>query len=447
MTQSHPPPNSAESIVGSNSDAQNAIAQYNLGNTLRAAGQIESASACFQLAVQLQPDNALFLHLLGMTQYELGHLDAALVSFKHALCIAPDNVDVYNLLGNVLRDQGHFDAALENYRRALQLNPDYLNSRSNLLFTAAYLPGQDPIALLSQARIYGDVVARRARPYTSWTNSRESERRLRVGLVSGDLRTHPVGYFIEGVLAAIASNPAAGIEFFAYYNLIGHEDALSERIKSSCVTWRSVFALSDEALSTLIHNDNIDVLIDLSGHTGLNRLAMFAWKPAPVQVSWLGYFSTTGIAAINYVIADPWVVPESGANHFSERIWRLPESRLCFTATNISVEVAALPALENGVITFGCFNNLSKMNDAVVALWANVLLAIPDSRLFLKAKQLQEFDAQQAVRARFARHGVDPDRLLLEGFTSHSTYLEAYHRVDIALDPFPYNGGTTTIEA
>ncbi|HSY27134.1 MAG TPA: peptide-binding protein, partial [Burkholderiaceae bacterium] len=221
---------------------------------------------------------------------------------------------------------------------------------------------------------------------------------------------------------------------------------LTERIRNHCHDWCSAVALSDEHLAQRIRDDHIDILIDLSGHTGRNRLQMFAWKPAPVQVSWLGYFATTGVAAMDYLIADPWVLPETEEVYFTEKIWRLPETRLCFTVPDCNLEVSPLPALSNGYITFGCFNNLVKMNDDVVAVWANVLASVPNSRLFLKAKQLNELSVRQNTIDRFAAHGIGATRIILEGFESRETYLAAYHRVDFALDPFPFPGGTTSVE-
>jgi len=189
------------------------------------------------------------------------------------------------------------------------------------------------------------------------------------------------------------------------------------------------------------------VLIDLSGHTAYNRLPLFAWKPAPIQVSWLGYFASTGVNEIDYLIADPWTLPESEGVYFTEKILRLPETRLCFSVPNVDVSVSPLPALSNGRITFACFNNLVKINDAVVGVWARILNALPDSRLFLKTKQLKDFFVRQNVIARFAAHGVGADRLILEGPVLRAEYFRAYHRADITLDPFPYTGGTTSAES
>jgi predicted O-linked N-acetylglucosamine transferase (SPINDLY family) len=193
--------------------------------------------------------------------------------------------------------------------------------------------------------------------------------------------------------------------------------------------------------------DGIDILFDLSGHTAFNRLPMFALKPAPVQVAWLGYLATTGLASMDYLIADPWTLPPSEDAYFTEKIWRLPETYICFTAPQVDVPVGELPARSSGHVTFGSFNNLNKLGDAALALWARVLASVPRSRLFLKAKQLGNDAVRQSILDRFAAHGIAPARLILEGFApSRAEHLGAYQRVDVALDPFPYPGITTSVE-
>jgi predicted O-linked N-acetylglucosamine transferase (SPINDLY family) len=260
------------------------------------------------------------------------------------------------------------------------------------------------------------------------------------------LRAHPVGYFIESMLSALVTQARDRIEVVVYAN---HPtpDKVSERIKPSCQSWRTVVTLSDEQLARLIHDDAIDILIDLSGHTDQNRLPVFAWKPAPVQASWLGYFATTGVAAVDYFIADPWTAPPAVDAHFTEKVLRLPETYLCFTPPEFDVPVTPLPALANDSITFGCFNNLTKVNDAVVALWARVLHAVPGSRLLLKSKQLNTPEGRQSVLDRFARHEIKAEQLVLESAVPRAALLARYGYVDIALDPFPYPGGTTSVEA
>ena len=335
---------------------------------------------------------------------------------------------------------------MASYRRALEVSPEYADAHSNLLFLHSFRSDQPAELLMSDARGYGHLVARRAATCRAWENSPVGERCLRVGLVSGDFQSHPVGYFVEGIVGALASHFSDRIELFAYPSHY-RTDALTERIKGCCRGWYSAVGLSDEHLARRIREDRIDILIDLSGHTAHNRLPMFAWKPAPVQVSWLGYFATTGVAEIDYFIADPWTLPKSEEAYFTEKVWRLPETRLCFAPPEVEVAVSELPALNNGYVTFGCFNNLTKMNDAVVALWSQILLLVPESRLLLKSWRLSQTSVQQSVISRFAAHGIGGHRLVLEGASPRAQYLAAYNRVDIALDPFPFTGGATSAEA
>jgi predicted O-linked N-acetylglucosamine transferase (SPINDLY family) len=349
-------------------------------------------------------------------------------------------------LGGVLKDLGRLDEALRALQRALEINPSSALAHNNLLFIHNYLADQPPEGLLSEARRFGEMVARLAQPYTEWPNPPDHHKVIHVGFVSGDLHGHPVGYFLEGVLAALSSQAIGRLELYAYHSIV-REDETSKRLRACCKAWHSAVGLSDAALAGRIREDGIDILIDLSGHTANNRLPVFAWRPAPIQVSWLGYFATTGVAAIDYFIADPWTLPQDQEAFFTEQIWRLPETRLCFTPPTAKVDVNALPALANGYITFGCFNNLSKMNDAVVQLWARVLSAVPASRLFLKYQQFAEASVRQSTRERFAVYGIAADRLIFEDYVPRANYLAAYHRVDIALDPFPFPGGTTTVEA
>ncbi len=262
-------------------------------------------------------------------------------------------------------------------------------------------------------------------------------------MVSGDLRNHPVGYFLEGVLSQLYSS---SIELLAF-STSPKSDELTLRIKPYFKDWVSVYGLSDDQAAQAIHETAPHILIDLSGHTAHNRLQVFAYKPALVQVTWLGYFSTTGVAAMDYILAGPHLVPKDEENHFVEKVWRLPETSICFTSPDVQVDVSKLPALDNGFITFGCFNNLSKMNEQVVSVWSRILERVPGSILFLKTKQLADAAVIAEVIAAFGANGISENRLVLEGRSPRDEYFAAYHRVDIALDPFPFPGGTTSAEA
>ncbi|MFA7239783.1 MAG: tetratricopeptide repeat protein, partial [Sulfuricellaceae bacterium] len=369
-----------------------AEAHNNLGDALRCIEQPADAMACCKRALEINPGFAEAHCNLGLALQDLGRLDEALVSYARALEINPGLAKAHNNLGNALRDLGRLDDAVASYTQALKINPDYVKALSNLLFIHNHLDNQPDARLL--ARRFDELVTRQARPYTNWRNVPDPARGLRIGMVSGDLRNHPVGYFLESLLAALANDASRRLEFIAYPCGVG-ADALTERIKRCCHGWHPAAGISDEHLAQAIRDDGIDILIDLSGHTANNRLPLFAWKPAPVQVSWLGYFATTGMTAMDYLIADPWTLPESEEAYFTEKIRRLPETRLCFTPPDVAVSVSPLPALTNGYVTFGCFNNLAKINDDVVALWARVLQATPGSRLFLKTKQLGEATMRQ----------------------------------------------------
>jgi len=421
-------------------------AEVALGAVLDDLGQFDAAAASYRRALAMQPEYAQVHSNLGNVLKELGQFRDAAASYHRCLEIQPNYAEGHNNLGNVLKDLGHLGEAEACYRRAIKLNPGYVEAQSNLLFLLNYSDNKDTSLLLSEALQYGATVTRPAPAAVNSRSNREPDRRLRVGFVSGDFRSHPVAYFFEAVLAALASRTSGRLELFCYHNHSAN-DEVTERIKSLCHGWRSVVSLSDENLARGINEDRIDILIDLAGHTAHNRLPLFARKPAPVQLSWLGYFATTGVAAIDYLIADPLTLPESEESNFTEKIWRLPQTRLCFSAPDVDVKVNGLPALSNGYLTFGCFNNLTKMNDSVVALWAQVLASVPGSRLFLKSPQFSEASVQQQVVERFAACGVDRSRMIMEGLSSRADYLKTYQRVDIALDPFPYTGGTTTCDA
>ena len=293
------------------------------------------------------------------------------------------------------------------------------------------------------ARDFGALAsARVGRRFTDWPVPPPSGP-LRIGLVSNDLHNHPVGYFLEGLLR----HADPGRVVFLAFPCHGEEDELKARIKPYCSSWTLLDGLDDEAAARLIHASGVQLLLDLSGHTAGNRLPVFAWRPAPVQATWLGYFATTGLAEMDYIIADPNVAPPEPVMPFVETVWSLPETYYCFTPPIPAAGVSPLPARASGSVTFGCFNNLAKINDAVVVVWARVLDAVPGSRLVLKSAPLCDRRVGAALHARFAARGIAEDRLLLEPASSRADYLRAYDRIDMALDPFPFPGGATSCEA
>ncbi|RKP45607.1 tetratricopeptide repeat protein [Trinickia fusca] len=415
-----------------------------LGNALNSAARVGEAVPCYEQAIALAPDFADAYHNLANALRRLGVAERALPYARRAIELRDDTPSFHNNLGTILADLNEFDAAVECYRKALALNPDFGESHTCVLFGQSYVKHWSAQTHLHDARYFGERMAARATPYTDWPVLADTRagRPLRVGFVSADLRKHPVGYFLECALAQLDRSRVTPI---AYSNGL-HSDELTARIKPSFAAWRHVADLDDAELARKIRDDRIDILVDLSGHTGRNRLPMFAWRPAPVQVSWLGYFATTGLKEIDYILGDPHVLPHGEENQYVEQLWRLPDCYLCFTLPSEATPVNTLPALANGYVTFGCFNNHKKLNDHVIEVWARVLAAVPGSRLLLKNHQLNEAIIRNDTLARFARHGIGAERLMLEGPSSREQYFAAYHRVDFALDPFPYPGGTTSVE-
>ncbi len=415
----------------------------NLGNAQIDLGQFSEAKECFKRVLAIDPGNAAAYCNLGNAQAELGALNEAVDCFRHALTLNPKSSQALNNLANVQCDFGQLNSAIESIRQALEINPDFPAAFSSLLFLQNYSAAHISPSFLADAHQYGRMVAKKAlSPFTSWRCVASPER-LRVGVVSGDLRAHPVGYFLEGLLAQI--DPTK-IELIAYPT---HPkcDELTDRIKPLFSRCKPLFGQSDQAAAELIQGDGVHVLIDLSGHSLHNRLPVFAWKPAPVQVSWLGYFATTGVKAIDYLLADKICVPDARQGDFSEKVWHLPDTRLCFTPPEGDSTVATLPALKNGFITFGCFQVLAKVSDEVLDVWSTILSALPGARLRWQCKQFASADVVDKVSQRIQQHGIDLERVDMYEAISREAYLMSHANIDMILDTFPYPGGTTTCEA
>ena len=421
-----------------------AEAHINLGNIYKLEERPDEAAACYRKAIALNPTLASPHSNLGIVLSEQLKLREAEASLRQAVVLEPNNAEMRSNLSIALIKLGVLDEAHVHLEKALALDPSNVLAYTQLLFILNYSnTGNSPEAL-ALAKKYGAMLTRKVAPqYDSWECT-PVPKRLKVGMVSGDFCNHPVGYFVEGILQHI--DPER-LELVAYDNLPpSKHDRMSERLRQHFSAWHPLYGLSDEKVAAKIRADGIHVLLDLSGHTTYNRLPVFARKPAPVQATWLAYFATTGVEQIDYLIADPNVCPPGEESHFTEAIWRLPETYMCFTPPDIDVDTAPPPALDNGYITFGCFNNLSKMTDAVASLWAEVLKRVPGSKLFLKSAQLNDLPTQRRTVQRFAALGIPAERLIIEGPSLRQHYLEAYNRIDIALDPFPYPGGTTTVE-
>ncbi|QEI05272.1 tetratricopeptide repeat protein [Pigmentiphaga aceris] len=419
----------------------------NLVAALVQQGKIGEAAALINALEKIGYQPVELLEAKATLLQRMGRYVDAERLVRQVLVHVPQHVGLLRLLANVVGYLGRPDEQLALYEQVLTLAPEQTEVRSSLLFLLNYAAHSDGPSLLAQATQYGEQLRvqfkqRGHRAYSTW-HCEAQPARLRVGLVSGDLRNHPVGYFLDDVIPAMA---ASGIELFAYANQI-REDELTQRMKPHFSAWCDIAALDDEQAARRIHDDGIHILVDLSGHSDQHRLPLFTWKAAPVQASWLGYLGTTGLQEIDWVISDRYMAPEHAASDLVEKIWRMPDSYVHLSRPANAVALTGAPSATLGHVTFGNFNNPAKMTDVVVALWARVLHAVPGSRLFMKNPQFQEPAVIQHTLARYAAYGIGAERLILEGPSPRADLLAAYNRVDIALDPFPYTGGTTSLEA
>jgi predicted O-linked N-acetylglucosamine transferase (SPINDLY family) len=416
----------------------------NNGLALLNQGRPHEARASFEQAIRLEPNLADAHNNLGLALEALGKPDDALASFERAVLVDPDHPGALTNLGNAYKDQGFAAAAIAAHRKALAIRPDDAAVHSNLLLDMQYASSADPDAMLAEARRYArqheEPLAVVAGPCLTRPLP---VRRLRIGYVSANLREHPLSFFLEPILAA---HDRKSFEIYCYDALM-KPDSVTERLKGYADMWRSLAEQSDPQAVELIRRDEIDILVDLDGHTGGNRLPVFAQKPAPIQVSYLGYLGTTGLAAMDYYLTDAHADPPGQSDcHYQEKLVRLPDCAFCYRAGPSPEVNAEPPACQSGKVTFGCLNNPAKMTDEVLSLWCKVLAAVPGSQLMTATGGSRR--VEERVRAAMSSHEVGPERLLVAGRSAtRMDYLRRYDAIDIALDPFPYNGVTTTCDA
>ena len=417
-----------------------AEAYNNLGNVLVEQEHLDEAILCCRRALELKPDYAAAYTNLGNALLGQGKLDESIACYRRVLELTPEDAQAYTNLANPLQVQGKWEEATNCRRKALDLRPNFAEAHSNLLLTLQY------VEQITQAKLldaHADFDRRHATGLRGTTVPKIVDpSRLRLGFVSADLGRHPVGYFLVGVLEQLRQQQ---VETVCYSDRIVKDD-LTRRIQSAVSEWRDVKGLGDEALADQIRSDQIDVLFDLAGHTAQNRMLVFARKPAPIQITWAGYASTTGLSAIDYILADRYEIPPDAEWGYRERVLRMPDGYICYEPPVYAPVVGPLPALNTGRMTFGCFNNPAKITSKVIDVWSAILEQSPGSRLVLQYKGWND----PGVAGRFIdelKHRIDPDRLEFVGQTPHAECLASYNRIDLALDPFPYSGGLTTCEA
>ena len=422
-----------------------APAWLNLGVACLDGGARDDAIAAFRRALALEPQRPEAHNILGHALLSAGRSTEAEAAFAEALRLRPGYAAAHDNLGRLCRAAGRLPEAVAHFRAALATQPDP-NTHSNLLFALNFLPNLPPAEIFAEHRRWNELYAA---PLTASatppTPRPRAGRRLRVGYLSPDFAHHAVAYFIEPVLSA---HDRTHIEVFCYAN-VAAPDRFTERLRGLAEHWCDIARLDDEAAAALIRADNLDILVDLAGHSARHRLLVLARRPAPVQATWIGYPNTTGLDAIDYRLTDAVSDPIGQTEAFhSERLVRLPANFSCYRPDDDAPPVNDLPAAATGVVTFGCFNQFAKITPEVISCWARLLAELPEARLLLKSRGLDDPSVAARVQAAFAAAGVAPRRLVLNGKElSVVAHLSLYHGVDIALDPFPYNGTTTTCEA
>jgi protein O-GlcNAc transferase len=425
-----------------NIEPNNDIAYFNLALALKEVKNFDEAIRYYKESILINPNKTETYLNLGLLLIEVGNLNEAAHCFKIALSLEPNNAKAYSHLGSVLKDIESLDEAITCFKKSISIDSHFIEAHNNLLFNFNYSDSFTIDESLEFAKNYGNVVSSMSKPkFNSWNI--KSNNKLRIGFVSGDFRNHPIGYFIEGLLKDIDKSLFEVVAF----TTISKTDELTDRIRPFFNEWLSIYRLSDFDAAELIHNKSIDILVDLSGHTAYNRLIVFSYKPAPIQISWLGYFNTTGLPEIDYFIGDPYLSPKHENHHFTENIWNLSDTWLCLNPPKEIVTISKLPALNNGYITFGCFGNFTKINNDVIKVWAEILNRISNSKLYLKSKQFNDPFIINKIEKQFSFLGIKKERLILERPSSRDEYLGSYNKIDIILDTFPYPGGTTSFDA
>ncbi|TFG41723.1 MAG: tetratricopeptide repeat protein, partial [Syntrophobacterales bacterium] len=426
-------------------DPTTAEAYTNMGNAYKDMNKPQEAMICYQKALEIRPAYPDPYNNIGYILQLQGKLSAALAFLNKALELAPDASPILHNIGNTYKDMGEFDLAIRHYRKALTLTPRFPAVHSNILFAMNYAPDVEPAAMFHEARQWWVQQAAHLAGQYSHGQETEDGRRLRIGFVSPDFCVHSVSFFFRPLLRELDKSR---FETFCYAE-VKIPDAMKEELRRYAGNWLSTLGMSDQALADKIFADRIDILVDLAGHSAGNRLLVFARKPAPIQATWLGYPNTTGLATMDYRITDEITDPTGQRDpYYSEALVRLPHGFLCYSPPDEAPAVAAPPCLSGAPVTFGSFNNLTKITKPVIKAWAAILSQAPESRLLLKGTLFSDPQMAERFIQDFAAYGITPDRIVLRQRTeSLLEHLSLYHEVDIGLDPFPYNGTTTTCEA
>jgi len=417
---------------------------YNYGVVLQRLGETDGAVQAYERTLAIDPDYPGARNNLGVALRDTMQFARAEYHLKKALAAGGDSSHVWNNLGSVLRDQGRIASAIDAYRKASICDGPNAVAGSNLLLCLHYLPTVDVEAIFDAHRQWAGTHCPDDSPVFKETLPVVNHRRLRIGYVSADFITHSVSFFLKPI---VQNHDRELFDVYCYHTG-GKKDATTAWFQQLPVVWRDIHGLSDPDAARQIRKDGVDILIDCSGHTDGNRLKMFALKPAPLQITYLGYPDTTGLSAMDFRLTDAWADPTEAPTPASETLIRVPDGFLCYTPPSAAPQVGELPAVKNGYITFGSFNTVPKLNSHVLDVWGRLLQRIPTAKLLLKARQFYDESVSKYYLERFRKRGVSGERIEIIGPTSGvEAHFRWYNRVDVALDPFPYNGTTSTYDA
>ncbi|KAL7096559.1 hypothetical protein ACP275_10G086600 [Erythranthe tilingii] len=420
----------------------------NLGVIYKDRDNLDKAVECYQMALSIKPNFSQSLNNLGVVYTVQGKMDAAASMIEKAIVANPTYAEAYNNLGVLYRDAGSISLAVEAYEQCLKIDPDSRNAGQNRLLAMNYINDGSDDKLYEVHRDWGRRFMRLFPQYTSWENIKDPERPLVIGYVSPDYFTHSVSYFIE---APLIYHDYANYKVVVYSAVV-KADAKTSRFRDRVLkhggAWRDIYGIDEKKVASMVRDDKIDILVELTGHTANNKLGMMACRPAPVQVTWIGYPNTTGLPTIDYRISDALADPVDTVQKHVEELVRLPNSFLCYTPSPEAGPVAPTPALSNGFVTFGSFNNLAKITPKVLQVWARILSAVPNSRLIVKCKPFCCDSVRQQFLTTLEKLGLESLRVdLLPLILLNHDHMQAYSLMDISLDTFPYAGTTTTCES
>ncbi|MBF0357117.1 MAG: tetratricopeptide repeat protein [Magnetococcales bacterium] len=422
-------------------DPNYAKAHYNLGNILFLQGELDDAVECYQKAIAIQPDYFEAYSNLGAARQGQGQLDAAIASYQKSLAIKPDYAEAYNNSGLIFQEQGKLEEAVTSFKKALTIQPDFTIAHSNLLFIISYYTLYSAPETLKQHQQWDEIHGRAGKSNRfSHSPIKQNKQLLKIGYVSGDFRRHPVSNFMAAIIKNHHRNKT---RVYCYSNVI-KPDSITSEFQASADVWCNTLKLSDQQVAQQIYDDGIDILVDLTGHTKGSRLKVFTYKPAPIQVSYLGYCTTTGLETMDYWLTDKVLTPEDRREESVETIVHLPNCWVCYQPGEKTAIAKSEKRSHDGVV-LGSFNHLSKITHDVALLWSRILSEVPQAKLLLKTKQLVDRSEQRRIVSLFSNLGINQERLILRA--ASTAYMEEYGLIDIALDTFPRTGGATTADA